>query len=70
MDNDRDLGTQGTVDRTKGGLNKGLGNVEEKVGGATGSEEMQESGLERQGKGTVQEGLGKAKQAIDDALNG
>lgn len=70
MDHDRDLGREGTEDRTKGGLNKGLGKVEENLGHTTGNEEMEESGLERQGKGNVQEGLGKAKQAIDDALNG
>jgi uncharacterized protein YjbJ (UPF0337 family) len=68
MDEDRDLGEQGAVDRIKGNVNQGLGSVEEKSGRATGDEETEDSGLERQGKGKVQEGLGKAKQVLDDTL--
>ena len=69
MDDDRDLGVEGTTDRTKGKLNQGVGDVEERLGDVTGDEEMEASGSERQGKGKVQDGLGKAKQTLDDALH-
>ncbi len=69
MEDDRDLGLEGTTDRTKGNLNQGLGDVEERLGDATGDKEMEASGSERQDKGNMQEGLGKVKQKLDDALH-
>ncbi|HEY7781302.1 MAG TPA: hypothetical protein VIC85_13920 [Ktedonobacterales bacterium] len=67
---DRNLGAEGAIDRTKGIANKGLGEVEERTGGVLGDEEMEESGNERQDKGSMQKGMGKVKEKLDEALNG
>jgi hypothetical protein len=64
---DEDYGMPGTTDRGKG-MKKGYGDAEEDAGLATGDEEMEEGGLERQGMGQAQESPDELEQD-DDLLD-
>jgi uncharacterized protein YjbJ (UPF0337 family) len=55
-----------TSDKAKGYANKAAGAVKEKVGQATGNEELEAKGDLQQAKGSAQVGLGKAKDAAKE----
>jgi len=52
----------GKVDRLKG-------NIKEKVGEATDNESLRDEGVADQAAGTVEEGFGKARRKVGDALH-
>ena len=52
----------GKVDRLKG-------NIKESVGEATNDERLREEGVEDQAAGDVQEGFGKARRKVGDAIH-
>jgi uncharacterized protein YjbJ (UPF0337 family) len=53
----------GKVDRLKG-------NVKEAVGNATNDESLRDEGIADQAVGNVEEGFGKARRKVGDALHG
>ena len=52
----------GKIDRLKG-------NIKETVGDATGDEQLRDEGITDQASGNVQEGFGKARRKVGDALH-
>jgi uncharacterized protein YjbJ (UPF0337 family) len=52
----------GKIDRLKG-------NIKESVGDATGDEQLRDEGIADQASGNVQEGFGKARRKVGDALH-
>ncbi len=52
----------GKVDRLKG-------NIKESVGEATNDEQLRDEGIADQAAGDVQEGFGKARRKVGDALH-
>ena len=52
----------GKVDRLKG-------NIKEKVGEATDNESLRDEGVADQAAGAVEEGFGKARRKVGDALH-
>ena len=55
-------------DTIKGGAKQAAGNIEKKVGHATGDTKMEARGAVREGEGAVEKTVGKAKDAMRDAL--
>ena len=56
-------------DELKGKAKDAIGRTERQVGEWTDNEKMQGEGLARQAEGKVQKGVGKVKQAGEDAMN-
>lgn len=56
-------------DRLKGMGNKIKGEVKKTVGEMTGNASLEAEGHADKAKGTVQEGVGKAKDAVRDAID-
>lgn len=54
-------------DEVKGTLKDVGGKAQQKAGELTGSETQQAKGLKNQAEGKLQKGVGKVKDAIDDA---
>jgi uncharacterized protein YjbJ (UPF0337 family) len=54
-------------DEVKGTIKDVGGKAQQKVGELTGSEKQQIKGLKNQAEGKVQKGVGKVKDALDDA---
>ena len=52
----------GKIDRVKG-------NIKEAVGDATNDEQLREEGIADQASGNIQEGFGKARRKVGDALH-
>jgi len=65
MTDKRDLATEGTEDRLKGGAKQVEGRVRNAVGGLTGNTKEQVKGKGQEIKGKVQDAAGKAKQRMD-----
>ncbi|WP_342712975.1 CsbD family protein [Bradyrhizobium sp. B124] len=59
-----------TTDKIKGTANEAMGKAKQKIGEATGSEEMQGEGAIQEAKGKGQKALGDAKEITKDAVNG
>jgi uncharacterized protein YjbJ (UPF0337 family) len=57
-------------DRIIGGAKEIAGKLKSKVGEATGNEKLEAEGLIEQAEGKLQQGIGKGKDAIRDALDG
>ena len=55
-------------DEVKGSAKKMTGTVKDKVGKATGDDEMRAKGKADKAEGSIQKGVGKAKDAARDAL--
>lgn len=55
-------------DELKGKAKDAMGRAERQVGEWTDNEKMQGEGLARQAEGKVQKGVGKVKQAGEDAM--
>jgi uncharacterized protein YjbJ (UPF0337 family) len=58
-----------TTDKIKGTANEAVGKAKQKVGEATGSEEMQGEGALQEAKGKGQKTLGDAKDIAKDAIH-
>ncbi len=69
MNENKDLGTQGTEDTLKGKLNKAAGKVQKNVGKATDNEEMQAKGKAKEMGGTVQSKAGQAERKVDEKID-
>lgn len=63
-DTDRDTGSQ---DRLQGTGDQIKGRAEQALGGITGDREQQGKGMLDEARGTIQKGIGDAKDALDDA---
>lgn len=55
-------------DEVKGSAKKMTGTVKDKLGKATGDEQMRAEGKADKAEGSVQKGFGKAKETVRDAL--
>lgn len=55
-------------DEMKGSAKKMAGTVKDKVGKATGDDKMRAEGKADKAEGSIQKGVGKAKDAARDAL--
>ena len=53
---------EGKIDRLKG-------NIKESVGDATNDDRLRDEGIADQASGNVQEGFGKARRKVGEALN-
>jgi len=51
-----------TTDKIKGSANTAVGKAKQAVGKAAGSDRLQRQGAFQEAKGTVQKGVGKAKE--------
>ncbi len=69
MDDDRDLGTQGTADSLKGNIKEATGKAQEGLGKVTGNRDMEAEGKDKQLEGNVQQGMGKVERKTDDILD-
>ena len=69
MNENKDLGTQGTEDTLKGKLNKAAGKVEKKLGQVTDDEEMEAKGTAKEAGGTVQSKLGQAERKVQEGID-
>ena len=58
-----------TTDKIKGTANEAMGKAKQKIGEATGSEEMQGEGAIQEAKGKGQKAVGDVKDATKDAIN-
>ena len=58
-----------TTDKIKGTANEAMGKAKQKIGEATGSEQMQGEGAIQEAKGKGQKALGDAKEIAKDAVN-
>ncbi|MBR0693891.1 CsbD family protein [Bradyrhizobium lablabi] len=58
-----------TTDKIKGTANEAMGKAKQKIGEATGSEEMQGEGAIQETKGKGQKALGDAKEVAKDAVD-
>jgi uncharacterized protein YjbJ (UPF0337 family) len=65
MTDKKDLATEGTEDRLKGGAKQVEGRVRSAVGGLTGNTKEQLKGKGQEIKGKAQDAVGKAKQRLD-----
>lgn len=57
-------------DTVKGMAHKTSGKVKKAVGNMTGDTEIKAEGMAEQARGTVQEGMGKTKEAVRGAARG
>ena len=69
MNENKDLGTQGTEDTLKGKLNKAAGKVEKMLGQVTDDEEMEAKGTAKEAGGTVQSKLGQAERKVQEGID-
>jgi uncharacterized protein YjbJ (UPF0337 family) len=69
MNENKDLGTQGTEDTLKGKLNKAAGKVEKKLGQVTDDEEMEAKGQAKEAGGTIQSKLGQAEHKVQEGID-
>ena len=58
-----------TTDKIKGTANEAMGKAKQKLGGATGDENLEGEGAMQELKGKGQKTVGDAKDAAKDALN-
>jgi uncharacterized protein YjbJ (UPF0337 family) len=65
MTDKKDMATEGSEDRIKGGAKQVEGRVRRAVGGLTGNTKEQVKGKGQEIKGKVQAAVGKAKQRLD-----
>jgi uncharacterized protein YjbJ (UPF0337 family) len=56
-------------DELKGKMDRMKGNIKEEVGEATNDEQLRDEGIADQAAGNVQEGFGKARRKVGDALH-
>jgi uncharacterized protein YjbJ (UPF0337 family) len=63
------LGAHGTEHTAKGGLNKVVGKIEEKIGELTDNPKLEAKGKAKQVGGTVESKFGQAEQKVGDALD-
>jgi len=56
-------------DEMNGKLDRMKGNIKETVGDATNDESLRDEGIADQASGDVQEGFGKARRKVGDALH-
>ena len=56
-------------DELKGKVDRIKGNIKEEVGEATNDERLRDEGMADQAAGSVQEGFGKARRKVGDALH-
>ena len=54
-------------EQLKGSIKDVAGKAQQKVGELTGSETQQIKGLKNQAEGKIEKGVGKVKEALDDA---
>jgi uncharacterized protein YjbJ (UPF0337 family) len=64
-----DLGVHGTEHSAKGGLNKVLGKLEEKIGEITDNPKLEAKGKAKQVGGAIETTFGHAEQKVGDALD-
>jgi uncharacterized protein YjbJ (UPF0337 family) len=55
-------------DEVKGATKEVRGNVKEAIGKATGDDKLRVDGAADKAEGAIQKGVGKAKEAVRDAL--
>lgn len=58
-----------TGDKAKGLANEAAGNVKQGIGKMTGDKEMQADGFVQERKGEAQQAVGKAKDAVKNAVD-
>jgi uncharacterized protein YjbJ (UPF0337 family) len=56
-------------DELNGKMDRLKGNVKESVGEATNDQNLRDEGIADQAKGTVEEGFGKGRRKVGDALH-
>ena len=56
-------------DELKGKMDRVKGNIKEEVGEATNDDQLRDEGIADQAAGNVQEGFGKARRKVGDALH-
>ena len=56
-------------DELKGKMDRVKGNIKEEVGEATNDDRLRDEGIADQAAGNVQEGFGKARRKVGDALH-
>jgi uncharacterized protein YjbJ (UPF0337 family) len=56
-------------DELNGKMDRLKGNVKESVGEATNDQDLRDEGIADQAKGTVEEGFGKGRRKVGDALH-
>ena len=56
-------------DELNGKIDRVKGNIKESVGEATNDEQLRDEGIADQASGNVQEGFGKARRKVGDALH-
>ena len=56
-------------DELKGKMDRMKGNIKEEVGEATNDDRLRDEGIADQAAGNVQEGFGKARRKVGDALH-
>jgi uncharacterized protein YjbJ (UPF0337 family) len=66
MDHDRELGPRTAPVETKGNLNQSAGKAEGTRGDGSGKKRVKRRATEGKTKGTIQEGISRAKEAVDD----
>lgn len=64
-----ELGAHGTEHSAKGGLNKIVGKIEEKIGELTDNPKLEAKGKAKQFGGSVESTVGNAEQKVGDALD-
>jgi uncharacterized protein YjbJ (UPF0337 family) len=57
-----------TRDRVEGNVDQAKGTVKEKVGNATGNEQLQDEGVLDQAEGKIKEGMADVKSAVDGVV--
>src|SRR5690348_16234143 len=65
----KSLGAQGKADTLKGRVNTLVGKIQHKAGQLTGNRRMRARGAALQMKGSLQSGMGRAKQKIQNVLS-
>mgnify|MGYP000488746538 FL=1 len=58
-----------TADKISGVTNQAVGNVKQAVGRATGDRKLEAEGAGQEVKGKIQQNIGKAKDAVKDAVD-
>jgi len=56
-------------DELNGKIDRLKGNIKEEVGEATNDQDLRDEGIADQASGNVQEGFGKARRKVGDALH-
>jgi uncharacterized protein YjbJ (UPF0337 family) len=56
-------------DELNGKLDRAKGNIKESVGNATNDERLRDEGIADQASGHVQEGFGKARRKVGEAID-